>query len=132
MSFYTCFAYFWLHCVTITWGKPPEKQCYIYRFKNTQYRLRVHRSCGPSGRGTIENGVVHCCVVQTGEIFTGDVRCENNDRLATMHTSDHRRLVWYENQCPSEVLGRLLKKKKKMMKKMMTRNSKIACERFLV
>ena len=32
------------------------------------------------------------------QIFTGDVRCENNDRLVTMHTSDHRRSVWYKNQ----------------------------------
>ena len=91
----------------------------------------MHRSCGPSGHGTIENGVVRCCVVQTGESFTGDVICEKNDRSATMHTSDSRRLVWYENQCSSEVIGRLLKKKKKM-KKMMTQNSKITYERFLV
>ena len=74
----------------LQWGKPPEKTVLdIIGSKNAQSRS----SCGPSGRGTIENGVVRCCVVQTGEIFTGD---ENNDRLATMHTSDHHRLVWYE------------------------------------
>ena len=95
----------------------------------------MRRSCGPSGRGTIEDGVVRCCVVQTGEIFTGDVKCENNDCSATMHTSDHRILVWYENQCSSEVLGRLLKKKKIMMKKMMTRKSHMSdfsCEKTKV
>ena len=27
-----------------------------------------------------------------------NIRCENNDRLVTMHTSDHRRSVWYGNQ----------------------------------
>ena len=41
------------------------------------------------------------CVVQAGEIFSLDVQCESiNDRLGSalgsMHTSDHRRSVWYE------------------------------------
>ena len=62
-------------------GKPPEKTVLDIGSKNA--------SCGPSGRGQWRR-------VQTGEIFTGDVRCENNDRLATMHTSDHSRLVWYQ------------------------------------
>ena len=31
------------------------------------------------------------------EIFTRDVGLEKNDRLGTMHTSDHRRSVWYKN-----------------------------------
>ena len=36
--------------------------------------------------------------MQTTKIFTADVRCENSDRMCTMHTSDYRRFVWYENQ----------------------------------
>ena len=36
--------------------------------------------------------------MQTTKIFTADVRCENSDRMGTMHTSDYRRFVWYENQ----------------------------------
>ena len=48
---------------------------------------------------------------------------EKNDRLGTMHTSDHRRSVWYikiSGFTPSfEVLGRLLKKRKKKKKNMM-------------
>ena len=31
------------------------------------------------------------------EIFTRDVGLKKNDRLVTMHTSDHRRSVWYQN-----------------------------------
>ena len=47
----------------------------------------------------IENGVAHCCAMQMmTKIFTGDVRCKNNDRLVSMHTSDTRRSVWHKNQ----------------------------------
>ena len=35
--------------------------------------------------------------MQTPEILTRDVGLEKNDRLGTMHTSDHRRSVWYKN-----------------------------------
>ena len=59
-------------------------------------RLTVRTYIDLSGCGAIENGVIRCCVVQTADIFTGNVRCENNDRLGSMHTSDHRRLVWYK------------------------------------
>ena len=49
------------------------------------------------------------------EIFTRDVGLEKNDRLGTMHTSDHRRSVWHikiSDFTPScETLGRLLLKK---------------------
>ena len=31
------------------------------------------------------------------EILTRDVGMEKNDRLGMMHTSDHRRSVWYKN-----------------------------------
>ena len=55
--------------------------------------------------------------MQRPEIFTRDVGLEKNDRLGTMHTSDHRRSVWYikiGGFTPSyDALGRLLKKKKK-------------------
>ena len=38
-------------------------------------------------------------VPQTGEIFSEDVQCETkSDHLVTMHTSDHRRSVWYGGQ----------------------------------
>ena len=36
--------------------------------------------------------------MQTTKIFTGDVRCKNNNRLGSMHTSDTRRSVWHKNQ----------------------------------
>ena len=69
-------------------GKPPEKTVLDIGSKNARV--------GRAGQVGMANGVVRWCRVQTGEIFTGDVRCENNDRLATVHTSDHRRLVWYQ------------------------------------
>ena len=50
------------------------------------------------GMACYKNSVVNYCAVQTGEIFSRYVRCKNNDRLATMHTSDHCRSIWYENQ----------------------------------
>ena len=77
-----------------------------------------------------------------------------NDCLGSMHTSDHRRSVWYKKirgfTLSCEALGRLLKKKKKKKKKKERKrkrkrkkkkkkkkkeedeNSKIAHERFLV
>ena len=61
---------------------------------------------------------------------------EKNDRLGTMHTSDHRRSVWYKISGFFESLGRLLKKKKKKKKKNNNNyddeNSDFAYERFLV
>ena len=54
--------------------------------------------------------------MQTPEIFIRDVGLEKNDRLKSMHTSGHRRSVWYKISrfTPScEALGHLLKKKKK-------------------
>ena len=36
--------------------------------------------------------------LQTSKIFTGNVRCKNDDRLGSMHTSDSRRSVWHKNQ----------------------------------
>ena len=45
-----------------------------------------------------ESGSRDYPLVQTGDIYSRGVRCENNDRLGLMHTSDHRRSVWYVNQ----------------------------------
>ena len=60
-------------------------------------------------------------------LIRGDVGLEKNNRLGTMHTSDHRISVWYKSFTPSsEVLRRLLKKNND------NENSKIAYERFLV
>ena len=39
----------------------------------------------------------HSSFIVRPEIFTRDVGLEKNDRLGTMHTSDHRRSVWYKN-----------------------------------
>ena len=36
--------------------------------------------------------------MQTTKTFTGDVRCKNNDRLGSMHTSDTRRSVGHKIQ----------------------------------
>ena len=54
-----------------------------------------------------------------------------NDRLGSMHTSDHRRLKIRGFTLSCEALGRLLKKKKKE-EEYDDENSKIAYERFLV
>ena len=58
--------------------------------------------------------------MQRPEIFTRDVGLEKNDRLGTMHTSDHRRSKISGFTLSFEALGRLLKKKKKK-KNMMTK-----------
>ena len=75
--------------------------------------------------------------MQRSENFTRDVGCKN-DRLGSMHTSDHRRSIrGFTLSC--EALGRLLKKKKKKRKKknMMTkirksRMSDFSCEKTKV
>ena len=73
---------------------------------------------------TIQHDVIHCCVMQSPEIFTGDVGRERNDRLVMVHTSDHRRSKLSGFTSSSEVLGCLLRMKNNMM----TKNSKISCE----
>ena len=57
--------------------------------------------------------IVDSCRDQRFSFETWDE--SKNDRLGSMHTSDHRRSVWYKisGLTPSyEALGRLLKKKK--------------------
>ena len=51
--------------------------------------------CKQSGRDTIKTV---SSIVKSGEIFSTDVQCKKNDRLVTMHTSDHCRSVLYEIQ----------------------------------
>ena len=68
------------------------------------------------------------------EIFTRNVGWEKNDRLGTMHTSDHRRSVWYKISgfTPScEALGHLLKEEEEEEDDD-DENSDFAYERFLV
>ena len=57
---------------------------------------------------------------------TRDVGLEKNDRLGTMHTSDHRRSVFSGFTPSFEVLGRLLKKRRR------DESSDFAYKRFLV
>ena len=80
--------------------------------------------------------IVDSCRDQRFSLETWDG--SKNDRLGSMHTSDHRRSVWNKISgfTPSfEALGHLLKKKKKKKKKKKEyddENSKIAYEQFLV
>ena len=55
-------------------------------------RLSVRLLCGQIGRGAIV--IFFSCRL---ERFS-DMQCKNIDRLGTMHTSEYRRFVWYENQ----------------------------------
>ena len=59
-----------------------------------------HNTCarGRSRRGTLSkmaSFIVDSC--RDLRYFTRDVGLEKNDRLGTMHTSEHRRSVWYKN-----------------------------------
>ena len=54
--------YLWLQ----SQGASPQKSSARYRFKKRAIPC-ARRSCGQSGRGRIENGIVHCYVVQSGE-----------------------------------------------------------------
>ena len=82
--------------------------------------------------------IVDSCRDQRFSLETWDG--SKNDRLWSMHTSDHRRSVFrikISGFTPSyEALGRLLKKKKKKKKKKEEEyddeNSDFAYERFLV
>ena len=57
-----------------------------------------------------------------------------NDCLGSMHTSDHRRSVWYKKirgfTLSCEALGRLLKKKKNKKKKKKKKTTKIRKSRM--
>ena len=70
-----------------------------------------------SRRGTLSkmaSFIVDSCRDQIFSLETWDG--SKNDRLVSMHTSDHRRSVWYKIRgftLSCEALGRLLKKKKK-------------------
>ena len=44
-----------------------------------------------------QNGVVFVDPCRGPDIFSQDMGYKKNDRLVTMHTSDHRRSVWYKN-----------------------------------
>ena len=84
-----------LFMAVFTGGKPPEKNSGRYSFE----KRVIVCVCGlVRAWSTIENGVAHCCAMQTTEIFTGDLTCKDNDCLVMMHTSDTRRSVWYKNK----------------------------------
>ena len=79
--------------------------------------------------------IVDSCRDQRFSLETWDG--SKNDTLGSMHTSDHRRSVWYKIRgftLSCEALGRLLKKKKKKKNIMMTkirksRMSDFSCEK---
>ena len=68
-------------------GVSPRKNSGRYRFKKRAIDC-AHSCCaGKVGVAHDRNGVAYCCAMQTTKIFTGDVRCKNNDRLGSIHTS---------------------------------------------